>query len=102
MGWYASRNIYLFSTKENGNNVFEERIVCFEANDVNVANVKAANEYAISNGFEVHNEQLTYRQDGESLIDGYELWSELYESEKSLNEFYEDHYRKYLYNPKTN
>lgn len=105
MGWYASRSIYLFSTKENGNNVFEERIVCFEADDVNAANIKAAKEsqeYAISNGFKVHDEQLTYRQDGESLIDGYELWSELYEAEKSLSEFYQDHYRKYIYDPKTN
>jgi len=57
MGWYATRSIYHFGTKENGINIFEERIVCFEASDFDEANVKAVNqskEYARDNGFEVH------------------------------------------------
>ncbi len=101
MGWYATRSIYKFGTKENNVNIFEERIVCFKADSFDEANAKAAEEskeYASSNGFDVHDEQLTYQQDGGSLIDGYELWSELYESDKSLDNFYEEHYRKYLYN----
>ncbi len=104
MGWYAVRSVYHFGTKEDGKNTFEERIVCFEASDFEEANTKAINEskeYAADNGFEVHDEQLTYKQDGESLIDGYELWSELYESDQSLNEFYEDRYKKYIYHPDT-
>ena len=102
MGWYATRSVYHFGCKENGINTFEERIVCFEAADFDEANLKAAKEsmeYAASNGFEVHNEQLTYQQDGEPLIDGYELWSELYDSDKSLGQFYEERYRDYLFNP---
>ena len=104
MEWYATRSVYHFGTKENGKNIFEERIVCFEASNFEEANAKAAKEskkYAIDNEFEVHDEQLTYKQDGEPLIDGYELWSELYESDKLLNEFYEDRYKKYVYNSDT-
>ncbi len=104
MGWYATRSLFHFGTKENGINVYEERIVCFEAHDSIEANSKAAlesKEYASANGFEVHDEQVTYEQDGDSLIDGYELWSELYESEKPLEEFYTEHYRRFLYDPTT-
>lgn len=102
MGWFAARNVYHFGIKDNGLNIFEERIVCFEASNFDEAHAKAAKEskdYAIDHGFDSHSEQELYKQDGELLIDGYELWSVLYESNKSLNEFYEDHYEKYRYNP---
>lgn len=102
MGWFATRSVYLFATKENGTNIFEERIVCFQACDFEEANAKAVKEaehYAADNHFEVHKEQLTYQQDGRALIDGYELWSELYEANMSLDEFYNEQYRKNLYHP---
>ncbi|WP_454255538.1 hypothetical protein [Pseudomonas sp. Marseille-Q8238] len=104
MGWYAVRSVYLFGTKKNGRNIFEERTVCFEAADFTEANFKAAAEsqkYAESNNFEVHQEQLAYKQDGETLIDEYEIWSELYESDKNLNDFYLERYEKYIYDPST-
>jgi len=103
MNWYAARTIYLFGIKDSGLNIFEERIVCFEASDSVAAHVKAqieSEDYASSNGFEAHPEQYIYRQDGEKLIDCYELWSELYESDENLEFFYNDRYRKYLYNEK--
>ncbi len=100
MGWYAVRNIYHFGTKESGKNIFEERIVGFEAASFEEANSKASKEsaaYAKENDFEVHSEQVAYKQDGEPLINGYELWSVLYESDKSLEIFYKDFYERYEY-----
>lgn len=101
MDWYAGRTVYLFEVRESGMNIFEERIVCFKAEGFSDAHLKAEVEsenYALSNGFEAHPEQLIYRQDGEDLIEGYELWSELYQSNKDLKSFYEDRYKIYLYN----
>ena len=100
MSWYAARTVYLFGIKENGKNIFEERIVCFESTDFSGAHLKAereSEEYMRDNDFQAHPEQYVYLQDGEKLIDGYELWSELYESDKSLEIFYHDRYEKYLY-----
>lgn len=102
MGWYAVRNIYHFGTKRNGKNIFEERIVGFEAADFEEAHAKGAEEsdcYAKSNGFDVYSEQDVYKQDGTPLIDGYELWSCLYESDKTLEVFYKDFYERYEYDP---
>jgi len=104
MNWYAVRSVYHFGTKKNGKNIFEERIVCFEASDFEEANSKGVDEskiYAEENGFDVYSEQLTYKQDGESLIDGYELWSVLYESDKPLEKFYVDLYKTYEYDPES-
>jgi len=53
--------------------------------------------YAKENGFKAHKEQVIYQQDGEKLIDGYEVWSELYESDKSLPDFYKSQYSRYCY-----
>ncbi|MDG9671417.1 DUF4288 domain-containing protein [Hahella sp. CR1] len=102
MNWYAVRNIYHFGVKKSGANVFEERIVCIYAKDFEEAHKKGKEEseaYALENEFEAHNEQHAYKQDGKKLIDGYELWSELYESDLSLDEFYKEHYLKYMYAP---
>jgi hypothetical protein len=100
MGWFAVRNVYLFGVKDDGVNIFEERIVCFMAKDFSEAHEKGKEEsqaYASSNSFVAHDEQLVYRQDGEPLIDGYEVWSELYESNLSLDSFYNKRYSKYIY-----
>lgn len=102
MSWYAARNVYHFGSKKDGKNIFEERIVCIEAQDADEAHIKAAKEalqYAADNGFVVHDQQLIYRQDGEQLVDGYEVWSELFESYKNLDEFYSERYVGYLYDP---
>ncbi|MDH5712258.1 MAG: DUF4288 domain-containing protein, partial [Gammaproteobacteria bacterium] len=100
--WFAIRSVYQFGIKENGLNVFEERIVCFKAKDFDEAHIKAdaeSEKYANENDFIVHPEQIGYKQDGNPLMDGYELWSELFESSKSLEDFYQDRYKKYEYNP---
>jgi hypothetical protein len=102
MEWFAIRSLYLFGIDEFGNNVFEERIVSICAKDFTQAHIKGrleAEEYASNNKFEMHSEQLVYKQDGKQLIDGYELWSVLYQSKLTLNNFYKSHYLKYVYTP---
>jgi hypothetical protein len=101
MPWYAIRNVYLFGRKADAN-VFEERIVAFEAATWEQAYARAREEaaqYATANGFEVHSEQVGYEQDGTPLVDGYELWSELFESELALEAFYEARYGRFGYQP---
>jgi len=101
MEWYAVRSVYHFGTKNDGKNIFEERIVCFKASNFEQANEKGAKEskqYSDDNRFDVYPEQLTYKQDGDTLIDGYEVWSELYESYYSLEQFYMERYTNYVYN----
>ena len=100
MNWYAVRTIYLFGVKADGTNVFEERIVGFSAGSSADALSKAALEsatYAARNGFIAHGEQVSYQQDGAPLVDGYELWSELFEARGTLDEFYSQRYGKFLY-----
>lgn len=102
MNWYGIRTIYHFGAKSDGKNIFEERIVVFCGKTEEEAHEKAskeAEEYGKSNGFEVHPHQEGYLQDGDKLIDGYEVWSELYESSDNLNQFYKKKYSKYEYHP---
>lgn len=102
MKWFAVRSLYKFGVKKDGKNIFEERIVCFGAPDFDVAATRAREEaetYAKDNDFELHEEQLVYKQDGESLIDCYEVWSELYESYESIHVFFDAKYRRFLYEP---
>jgi hypothetical protein len=102
MTWFAVRTIYLFGTTEDNQNVYEERIVSIEANNFEEAHSKGreeAEEYCDGNGFDMHPEQLVYKQDGSSLIDNYELWSNLYQSSLNISDFYQEHYEKYLYTP---
>lgn len=100
MEWIAIRSVYHFGMTSQGKNVFEERVVCFEAEDFEAAHEKAEKEavgYAKENDFTVHDEQVGYMQDGQPLIDGYEVWSELFETELSLDDFYKDRYTQYVY-----
>lgn len=102
MAWYAIRTIYHFGVKLDGTNVFEERVVCFEASSFEEAHKKAdleSKQYAEINGIEAHSEQVAYEQDGSALIDGYEIWSELLESRESLASFWDSRYEKYEYHP---
>jgi hypothetical protein len=102
MAWFAIRSIYLFGQKSDGTNVFEERIVCFEAESADAAHDKAhleSERYARDNGFQVFPERESYEQDGDRLIDGYEVWSVLYEARTSLADFYAARYRRYDYHP---
>ncbi len=101
--WYAVRTIFKFGQKKDGKNIFEERIVCFRAHTFEEALDKAGHEarqYASDcNLTEIGDQPEAYMQDGDDLIDSYELWSELYETYLPLTEFYADKYSKYAYLP---
>ena len=102
MPWFAIRSVYHFGTKTDGTNVFEERVAVFEAASWAEAHNKAEVEseaYAKANNFVVHPEQSGYQQDGSALIDGYEVWSELFESSDTLEQFYANRCGAYLYTP---
>ena len=102
MAWFGVKSLYHFGESSKGLNIFEERIVVFEADDSKLAHAKAeqeAEEYAQDNDFKLHNDQIGYRQDGKPLIDGYEVWSELFEASLTLEQFYEEHHEKYSYCP---
>ena len=101
MPWYAIRSVYHFGVKSDVN-VFEERVVTFEAASWSEAHQKGALEsveYARQNDVTAHPEQSGYEQDGAALIDGYEVWSELFESSLSLEDFYARRYADYEYTP---
>ncbi|MES2933219.1 MAG: DUF4288 domain-containing protein [Pseudomonadota bacterium] len=100
MAWFAVRNIYHFAVKSNGVNVFEERIVCFVAEtepEAHEKGQKEAAQYAANNDFAVGPDQYAYRQDGQQLIDGYEVFSQLFESTESPETFFENRYERYEY-----
>ena len=102
MPWFAVRSVYLFGHKSDGTNIFEERVVCFQADSPATAHDKAKREseqYAADNDLEAFPERLAYEQDGDALIDGYELWSELYEARVTLAAFYAVRYARYEYTP---
>ncbi|WP_162844091.1 DUF4288 domain-containing protein [Sinobacterium caligoides] len=102
MEWYAVRNVFHFGVKSDGKNVFEERVVVFQAESFDEVHSKAeaeAAQYAKDNDFSVHDMQECYRQDGENLIDGYEVWSQLFEAHLSLEAFYATRYEKFKYDP---
>lgn len=102
MTWFAIRTVYHFGVKSDGMNVFEERVVCFSAQSSEEAHSKASAEsdrYAVQNNVVAHPEQSGYRQDGAALVDGYEVWSELFESRDALDEFYANRYGNYEYHP---
>src|SRR5260221_7691304 len=102
MRWLAIRSVYLFGRKADGTNLFEERVVCFCADSGEEVFAKATREtaeYAAANGFEAHPDQVSYEQDGEQLIDGYEVWSEVVEASESMEVFYANRYGKYEYSP---
>jgi hypothetical protein len=97
MAWFSIRSVYLFGRKADGANVFEERIVSFKAESADDALNKAAVEserYASAHKMEAFPEREAYEQDGDPLIDGYEVWSVLFESRETLAEFYDRHYKR--------
>ena len=102
MAWYAIRTVYLFGQKADGTNVFEERVVCFSAASWDEANAKGdaeSNAYAEANGFESHPEQAGYELDGAALVDGHEVWSEMFEARLDLQAFYRQRYEAFAFVP---
>ena len=102
MPWFGVRSVYLFGQKADGTNIFEERVVCFEAATSDDALERAAREseqYAANSKLEVFPEWRGYEQDGVALVDGYEVWSTLFEATMSLEEFYAARYAKFDHHP---
>lgn len=102
--WFGVRAIYLFGKKKGGTNIFEERIVVFSAHTANEALRKAeqeADRYARQNQMQRHPYLEAYEQDGDPLIDGYEVWSQLFESTENLESFVASRYERYHYRPET-
>ncbi len=100
--WFAIRSIYLFGKKQDGTNIFEERVVVFLADTADEAFAKAereADRYASLHKMERHPLQVAYVQDGDALIDGYDVWSELYQSSEDLDSFVKSRYERYEYHP---
>ena len=102
MAWFAVRSVYLWGRKSDGTNVFEERVLCFQAGSPDEAYAKAKREsdgYAAANRFDVHPERDAYELDDDALIDGHEVWSLMLESRQPLPEFYRSRYSDYEYHP---
>ena len=100
--WYGIRSVFLFDQKKDGTNVFEERVVVFSGTTVERAFAKAKKEaenYAKVLKMKMYPYMEAYTQDGDALIDGYEVWSVLYESRETLSSFFKTRYQKYEYHP---
>ncbi len=98
--WFGIRAIYLFGRKKDGTNIFEERIVVFSAANEDEAFTKAereADEYARTLNLQRHPYLEAYYQDGDALIDGYEVWSQCYQSSLDLESFVKARYGQYEY-----
>lgn len=100
--WFGIRAIYHFGQKKDGTNIFEERVVVFSASTAEEALAKAEREAdAYANTLNMHRHPYleAYRQDGDALIDGYEVWSQLFESATDLESFVKSRYDQYEYRP---
>ena len=102
--WFGVRGIYLFGKKTDGTNIFEERVVVFSGSRSDEALSKAKQEadaYARQHQMLRHPRLEAYEQDGDPLIDGYEVWSELFESPEDLQPFVSSKYERYEDHPDT-
>ena len=102
--WFGIRTIFLFGQKQDGTNIFEERVVVFSAGTEEEAFSKAeqeAEQYAAANEMEWYPWHIACNLEDAPLIDGYEVWSELLESSDDLQSFVETRYQKYEFHPDT-
>src|SRR5262245_58935098 len=102
MEWFAVRSVFRFGEKSDGTTIYEERIVGFSGANVRDALAKAeaeSEQYAKDGGFKLVGDLMAYQQDGEPLIDGYELFSQLFESDQAPEDFFQIRYTRYLYVP---
>lgn len=100
--WWSIRTIYLFNTKKDGTNIFEERVCAFSGITDDEVFAKAAieaEEYSQFHKMPWHHRQEGYLQDGDSLIDGYEVWSQLFEYDGDIDAFVKTRYEVFTYNP---
>jgi hypothetical protein len=47
--------------------------------------------------YDIFSELVAYQLDDGDLTQGREVWSEMYESKETLDEFYQNRYGKYTY-----
>jgi len=104
MPWYSIRHVFSFEMRQSGPNVFEERVVCFEAGSWAEAHEKAekeAAEYAARSKMTYHPMQVGYELDDEDATrrNGAEVWSELYDFTGTLEDFYQSRYARYPHDP---
>lgn len=100
--WFGVRSVCLFGKKKDGKNIYEERVLVFSGSNWQEAVSKAMAEMKEYTGFLKtvgYSEVVGYEQDGEPMIDGYEVWSEMYETTEDLDAFVESRYKKYKYQP---
>ena len=104
--WFGVRSLCLFGKKKDGVNVYEERILVFSGCDAEgkEALEKAGDEveqYAteICKTSVFHPRLDAYLQDGDPLIEGYEVWSQLYESVLDIDAFWEARHGEYTFRP---
>ena len=105
MAWFAVRSVYLWAQRSDGNNVFEERVVVFEAPSRDEAWEKAMRE---AEAYRTERREVSYVKHPDSVMydldlgpyeDGAEVWSEMFQSPQSLEHFYAERYEKYEYSP---
>jgi hypothetical protein len=100
--WFGVRSLFLFGKKQDGTNIIEERIVVYSGQDWEDVFAKAEQAdaaYIRDSAMMVHPWREAYEQDGDALIDGYEVWSTLYETPSSLDEFVHQHYECPAFHP---
>jgi hypothetical protein len=98
--WFGIRSVFFWGTRADGMNIFEERTCVFSGASIDDAFVKSEKEadaYADFIGAVCHSWQEAYYQDGDALIDGYEVWSQLFEFKGDLEEFYQLRYARFEY-----
>ena len=106
INWYAVRTIFHFGNTAKEKYIYEERIVVFCGKNFDEAFEKAVKEsieYDRAIGPKrqrPYSIKSAYQQDGDSLIDGYEVWSELNESNLKISSFYKEKYLKFNYKPR--
>ena len=102
ISWYGIRTVYHFGKKKDGKNLFEERICVFSgASEAEVfeKSQREAQQYSEFHKMAWHPVQEAYLQDGDVLIDGYEVWSEVFEFDGGLDSFVTSRYQRYVYHP---
>lgn len=102
MPWFGVRSVYLFGQKSNGTNLFEERIVCFEAATIDDALEQAMSEseqYADEGNFELYPEWTASEYEGNARLDACEVWSAVFEARMSLDEFFDARYTRFEHHP---
>lgn len=94
MGWYGVRSVYRFEAAVDGHDVYEERVVLFEADDFDAAIAKAEEEATAYVAALEHGEVLPLFQSyavSDDVGEGAELFSLMRTSELEPDD-YLDHF----------